>query len=70
MSKSLNIVTLIGNLGHDPEIRSFQNAVRTASFSIATSESWKDKATGERKERTCWHRVVVLNAALVDVAEY
>jgi single-strand DNA-binding protein len=66
---SLNKATLIGNLGKDPEIRSFQNGGRAASFSIATSESWKDKETGERKERTEWHRISILSDGLVTVTE-
>ncbi|MFA5040469.1 MAG: single-stranded DNA-binding protein [Bdellovibrionales bacterium] len=69
MAGSVNKVILIGNLGRDPEIRSFQNGGRVASFSLATSESWKDKTTGERKERTEWHRVSVLNDKLIDVVE-
>jgi single-strand DNA-binding protein len=66
---SVNKVILVGNLGRDPEIRNFPNGGRVANFSIATSESWKDKATGERKERTEWHRVSVLNENLVGVVE-
>jgi single-strand DNA-binding protein len=69
MAGSVNKVILIGNLGRDPEIRSFQNGGRVASFSLATSESWKDKTTGEKKERTEWHRVSVLNDKLIDVVE-
>lgn len=69
MAGSVNKVILIGNLGQDPEFRSFQNGDRVASFSIATSESWKDKATGERKEKTEWHRVSVLNQGLVKIVE-
>ncbi len=69
MAGSVNKVILIGNLGRDPEIRSFQNGGRVASFSIATSETWKDKATGERKEKTEWHRISVLNDKLVEVVE-
>lgn len=69
MSGSLNKVTLIGNLGRDPEIRSFPNGGRVANFSIATSESWKDKNTGEKRERTEWHRVSVVNDALVGIVE-
>lgn len=69
MAGSVNKVILIGNLGRDPEIRSFQNGGRVASFSLATSDTWKDKATGERKERTEWHRVSVLNDKLVEVVE-
>jgi len=69
MAGSVNKVILIGNLGKDPEVRSFPNGGRVASFSVATSESWKDKATGERKERTEWHRISILNDALVGIAE-
>jgi single-strand DNA-binding protein len=60
---------LIGNLGRDPEIRTFQNGGRVASFSMATSKSWKDKSTGERKEKTEWHRISILNENLVGIAE-
>ena len=56
---SVNKVILVGNLGRDPEVRSFQNGGRVCNLSVATSESWKDKASGERKDRTEWHRVVV-----------
>ena len=69
MGGSLNKATLIGNLGKDPEIRSFQNGGKVAHLTIATSESWKDKTTGEKKERTEWHRVVITNPGLVTVAE-
>jgi single-strand DNA-binding protein len=69
MSGSLNKVTLIGNLGKDPEIRSFQNGGRAAHFSIATTDSWKDKQSGERKERTEWHQVAIMSDGLVTVAE-
>ncbi|MDR3514709.1 MAG: single-stranded DNA-binding protein [Azospirillaceae bacterium] len=69
MAGSVNKVILIGNLGKDPEIRSMQNGGRVASFSVATSEQWKDKASGERKERTEWHRVVVFNDNLVGIVE-
>ena len=69
MAGSVNKVILVGNLGKDPEIRTFQNGGRVASFSVATSESWKDKMSGERKERTEWHRVVIFNDNLVKVAE-
>jgi len=58
---SLNKAQIIGNLGRDPELRATQNGSSIATLSVATSESWKDKATGERKERTEWHRVVILN---------
>lgn len=66
---SLNKVQLIGNLGADPEIRSFQNGNRVANLRIATSESWKDKATGEKKEKTEWHTVAIFTDGLVGVAE-
>lgn len=69
MAGSVNKVILIGNLGKDPEVRTFPNGGRVANFSIATSESWKDKASGERKERTEWHRISILNDALVGIAE-
>jgi single-strand DNA-binding protein len=69
MSGSLNKVTLIGNLGKDPEIRSFQNGGRAAHFSLATTESWKDKQSGERKEKTEWHQVAIMSDGLVTVAE-
>lgn len=69
MAGSVNKVILIGNLGRDPEVRSFQNGGRIANLSLATSETWKDKATGERRERTEWHRVVVFNENLVGVVE-
>lgn len=67
MAGSLNKVTLIGNLGKDPEIRTTNDGKEIASFSLATSESWKDKATGERKERTEWHRIAVFSDGLVGV---
>lgn len=69
MAGSVNKVILVGNLGKDPEVRSFPNGGRVANFSIATSESWKDKNSGERKERTEWHRISILNDALVGIAE-
>lgn len=67
MVVSLNKVNLIGNVGKDPEIRSMQDGREVASFSIATSESWKDKSSGERKERTEWHRVAVFSQPLVNI---
>ena len=67
MAGSLNKVTLIGNLGRDPEIRTTNDGREIANFSIATSESWKDKVTGERKDKTEWHRVVCFNEGLVRV---
>ena len=69
MAGSVNKVILVGNLGRDPEIRSFQNGGRVANLSIATSENWKDRTTGERKEKTEWHRVAIFNDRLVDVVE-
>ncbi|TDE17678.1 single-stranded DNA-binding protein [Dyadobacter psychrotolerans] len=66
---SVNKVILLGNVGKDPEIRTFPNGGRVANFTIATSESWKDKATGERKERTEWTNVSVTNDALVGIVE-
>lgn len=67
MAGSLNKVTLIGNLGRDPEIRTTNDGKEIANFSIATSESWKDKMTGERKDKTEWHRVVCFSEGLVRV---
>lgn len=69
MAASLNKATLIGSLGKDPEIKSFSNGNRVANFSIATSESWKDKSTGEKKERTQWHRICIFNEHLIALAE-
>lgn len=69
MAGSLNKVMLIGNLGRDPEIRSTQSGDRIANLSIATSESWRDKASGERREKTEWHRVVIFNDKLVEIVE-
>ncbi len=69
MAGSLNKVMLIGNLGADPEIRSFQNGGKVANLRIATSEQWKDKATGERKEKTEWHTVAIFSEGLVSVVE-
>jgi single-strand DNA-binding protein len=69
MAGSVNKVILIGNLGQDPEVKSFQNGGRIANLRIATSESWKDKQTGEKKERTEWHTVVLQSDGLVGVAE-
>src|SRR6185312_2983951 len=69
MAGSVNKVILVGNLGRDPEIRSTQDGTRVANLSLATSESWRDKGSGERKERTEWHRIVIFNERLVDVAE-
>lgn len=69
MSGSVNKAILIGNLGRDPEVRSMQNGGRVANLSVATSERWNDRQSGERRERTEWHRVVVFDDRLVDVAE-
>ena len=69
MSGSLNKVLLIGNLGNDPEVRSTQDGRSLCTFSIATSESWKDKNSGERRDKTEWHRVVIFNEGLVRIAE-
>lgn len=67
MAGSVNKVILVGNLGRDPEIRSLQDGREVANLTLATSESWKDRNTGERKEKTEWHRIVVFNEALVNV---
>jgi single-strand DNA-binding protein len=69
MAGSVNKVILVGNLGRDPEIRSTQDGMRVAQLSVATSESWRDKMSGERKERTEWHRVVIFNERLAEFAE-
>jgi single-strand DNA-binding protein len=69
MAGSVNKVILVGNLGADPEIRHTQDGRAIANLRIATSESWKDKSTGERKEKTEWHRVVIFNEGLCKVAE-
>lgn len=69
MSGSVNKVILIGNLGRDPEVRSTQDSRPIVSMSVATSDSWRDKSTGERRERTEWHRVVIFNEHLCDIAK-
>ena len=69
MAGSVNKVILVGNLGKDPEIRRTQDGRPIANLSVATSETWRDKATGERKEKTEWHRVVIFNEGLCKVAE-
>ena len=69
MAGSLNKVMLIGNLGADPEVRSFQNGGRVCTLRIATSEQWKDKNTGERQERTEWHSVAIFSDGLINVCE-
>lgn len=67
MASSLNKVMLIGNVGKEPDIRSTNDGKEIASFSLATTETWKDKASGERKDKTEWHKIVVFNEALVNV---
>lgn len=69
MAGSVNKVILVGNLGNDPDVRSMQSGDKVVNLSIATSESWKDKSSGERREKTEWHRVVVFNQGLVNVCE-
>ncbi len=69
MARSVNKVILVGNLGRDPEIRTMQNGGKVASLSVATSETWRDRQSGERREKTEWHRVVIFNENLLDVAE-
>ena len=69
MAGSVNKVILIGNLGRDPEVRTFQNGGKVCNLRIATSENWKDRNTGERKERTEWHSVAIFSEGLVRVAE-
>src|SRR5689334_7939039 len=69
MAGSVNKVILVGNLGKDPEVRSTQSGSKIVNFTLATSDTWNDKATGERKERTEWHRVVIFNVRLADIAE-
>ncbi len=69
MSGSVNKVTLIGNLGRDPEVRAMQNGDKIVQLSVATSDRWKDKNSGEQRERTEWHRVVIFNDALGKIAE-
>ena len=69
MAYSINKVTLVGNVGNDPEVRSLQSGNKVVNLSLATSERWKDKETGEMKSNTEWHKVVIFNAALADIAE-
>lgn len=69
MAGSLNKVILIGNLGRDPEVRHGQEGTKIVNLSLATSENWRDKTTGERKEKTEWHRVVILNDRVAEIAE-
>ena len=69
MAGSVNKVIIVGNLGRDPEVRTFPAGGKVVNLNIATSENWRDKATGERKERTEWHRVAIFNEALGKIAE-
>ena len=69
MAGSVNKVILVGNLGRDPEVRSFQNGGRVANFSLATGERWRDRQTNEQRERTEWHRVAIFDDKLVEIAE-
>ncbi len=69
MAGSVNKVILVGNVGQDPEVRQFQNGGQVCSFSLATSENWKDKNTGERREKTEWHRISVFNEGLIRVIQ-
>ena len=69
MAGSVNKVIIVGNLGKDPEVRSFQNGGKVVNLRIATSETWRDKATGERREKTEWHSVAIFNEALGKIAE-
>ncbi len=69
MVSGVNKVILVGRLGKDPEVRHTNNGGKIASFSLATSESWNDRASGERKEKTEWHRVVIFSTGLCDIAE-
>ncbi len=69
MAGSVNKVILVGNLGRDPETRTFQNGGKVCNLRLATSESWRDKDTGERRERTEWHTVAIFNEGLADIAE-
>lgn len=69
MAGSVNKVILVGNLGRDPEVRQFQNGGQVCNLSVATSETWKDRNTGERREKTEWHRVVIFSEGLVRVAQ-
>jgi len=69
MAGSVNKVILVGSLGADPEVRSLSNGIKVVNLRLATSESWRDKGTGERKEKTEWHRVVIFNENIAKVAE-
>ena len=69
MAGSVNKVILVGNLGRDPEIRALQDGTKVANLSLATSENWRDRESGERRERTEWHRIVIFNDRLADIVE-
>ncbi len=69
MAYSINKVILVGNVGNDPEIKTFQSGDKVANFSIATSESWRDKESGEQKSVTEWHKIAIFNTGLIDIAE-
>ena len=69
MAYSINKVILIGNVGNDPEIKSFQSGDRVVNFSLATTENWKDKQTGEQKSITEWHKITIFNTGLISIAE-
>ena len=69
MAYSINKVILVGNVGNDPELKTFQSGDKVINFSIATSESWRDKASGEQKSITEWHKVAIFNTALVEIAD-
>ena len=69
MAGSVNKVILIGNVGQDPEVRQFQNGGQVCSFSLATSENWKDRNTGERRDKTEWHRISIFNEGLVRIVQ-
>lgn len=69
MAGSINKVILVGNLGQDPKVSTMQSGAKVVSFSLATTDSWRDKASGERRDRTEWHRVVIFNSGLADTAE-
>ena len=69
MAGSINKVILVGNIGQEPQVRTMQSGQKVVTFSLATSDRWRDRQTGEQKEQTEWHRVVIFNPSLVDVAE-
>lgn len=69
MAGSINKVILVGNLGQDPRVANTQSGAKVVSFTVATSDTWRDKASGERRDRTEWHRIVIFNSALADTAE-